>query len=114
MTAIGQNFEMFQGDTKRLRVSVTDDNNVAFPLTNCTINWVTYKQTSKQVVLQKTTGGGGITVEDESGGIIVILLEPEDTETLLGQFTHEGELTDGTGTISTIFIGSVKILNSEA
>lgn len=114
MTAKGQNFEMFQGDTKRLRVSVVDDDNVAFPLTNCAINYVIFKQTSKQVVITKTTGGGGITVEDESGGIIVILLEPEDTENLLGSFSHEGELTDGTGTISTIFVGSVKILNSEA
>lgn len=113
MTAKGQNFEMFQGDTKRLRISIVDDDDVAVPLTNCSINWVLYKQTSKQIVITKTTSDG-ITVEDESGGIIVILLEPEDTENLLGQFTQEGELTDGTGTISTIFIGSVKILNSEA
>jgi hypothetical protein len=113
MTATGQNFEMFQGDTKDIEIPVTDENGAALPLDPFTeIVWVVYKQTTKEEVLRKELGAG-ITVP--SASLIKISLLPVDTELLTPTtYNHECEISDGGTVVSTITTGTLKILYSKA
>jgi hypothetical protein len=103
MTAVNQNFSMYQGDTKNIIVpvdGVTD-------LIGATLKWGLRKRessTTNDIVKESE-----ITI---SGTEITIPLKPPDTETLLGLYFHECELTDQQGNVSTLFTGNVNILRS--
>jgi hypothetical protein len=110
MTATGQNFSMYQGDTRNLNVTClgVDD------LSSSDLTWVSYRLTNNAIVLTKTTAsGGGITVSGASN-IFTVAIEPSDTLSLLGLYKHECELKDATGNISTIFVGKMTVLKSKA
>lgn len=115
MTATGQNFTMYQGDTLELEVTVTDptNNDAVVDLTNCSLTWVLYRQNQAGVILTKTVGSG-ITITDASNGEFKITLDPSDTLNLYGLYRHESELKDPTNKISTLFIGKADIYKSKA
>jgi len=113
MTAKDQSFEMFQGDTVKIFVTIYDDDNNVKDISGGTINWVMYKRTTSNIVLTKTTTSG-IVVLDAANGSIRIDLSPDDTKNLLGYYNHEGEFTDSSGNISTFMIGVVTIQKSLA
>jgi hypothetical protein len=103
MTAINQNFTMYQGDTKNLIVpveGVTD-------LTGSTLQWGLRKRESSTT--NDIFKNNEITI---NGNEITIPLKPPDTETLLGTYWHECELTDQQGNVSTLFTGVATILRS--
>lgn len=108
MTATGQNFSMYQGDTRNLNVTVlgVDD------LSTSELTWVAYRVTNNSIVLTKSEGVG-ITVSGV-GNIFTISIEPSDTLNLLGYYKHECELKDATGNISTIFVGKMDVYKSKA
>lgn len=115
MTAKGQNLEMFQGDDKIIRVTTLDTDGNAVDISGCTIRWVWYKRSPYNLVMNKTTiSGGGVELTDPTSGIFEITLVPDDTESLLGDYNHECELTDLNDKISTIMVGTVKVLISKA
>ena len=114
MTAKGQNFEMWQGDDKVLRVTVVDDADVPVDISGSTIKWVIYKRTGENVVLSKTLASG-IALTVPASGIFEITLDRADTLNLLGNsFNHEAELSDASNNRSTIFTGTVAIHRSLA
>ncbi|MEH7093925.1 hypothetical protein [Neobacillus vireti] len=103
MTAVNQNFTMYQGDSKNLIVAVEG----VTDLIGVTLKWGLRKREydTTNLVLKENE----ITV---SGTEIRIPLKPPDTETLLGTYYHECELTDQQGNVSTLFTGIVTILRS--
>jgi hypothetical protein len=103
MTAVNQNFSMYQGESKNLIVSVDG----VTDLIGATLKWGLRKRESSTIndILKESE----ITV---SGTEITIPLKPPDTETLLGTYFHECELTDQQGNVSTLFTGIVTILRS--
>lgn len=113
MTATGQNFTMYQGDDKVLEVTVLDDNDNIVNISNTNLAYVVYRQTSEDIVIQKTTTSG-IDITAPSSGIFQITLNPVDTLSLKGHFLHECELKDVEGRITTIFTGHVDIYRSIA
>ena len=115
MTASGQNFNMIQGDDKVLRVAVYDENDELLSLSGNQINYVWYRRTPGNIVLTKIVGDG-ITILDQvtDKGFFTITLDDDDTETFLGLFNHECEITDGVGNISTIFTGIIQVNESKA
>lgn len=119
MTISGQNFEMYQGDTKEIHIAVTDEA-TGLPLDLSPyvafdgITWVMYRQTSQQTVLTKTYGEG-ITVPIPSNGEIIITLLPTDTENINpSTYNHECEIVSSNTNVATVTTGTVKLLFSRA
>lgn len=108
MTATGQNFSMYQGDTRKLNVTVLGVQD----LSTSDLTWVAYVPRTEQVVLTKIVGSG-ITISGSSN-VFRLDLEPTDTLSLLGYYKHECELRDAGGNISTIFVGRMDVLKSKA
>jgi len=113
MTATGQDFTVRQGDSKIINITVIDEYSQPLNLYGITANWIMYKRNPDNPILQKTTVSG-ITLSVPTSGILTIRLIPSDTETLLGRFYHECEITDTNGNISTVTEGSVTIFKSKA
>lgn len=112
MSIPGQNFEMFQGDTKDIEITVTDENGALLDLSSYdSINWVVYRPTTKETVLSKNLSNG-ITVP--SLGIIQISLTPADTELITPMiYSHECEINSGASVTSTVCTGSFKLFYSK-
>lgn len=101
MTTVNQNFNIYAGNTKKIIVTVKDDNDVALNLTNSSIKW------GYSDVLKTTSSG--ISLSNPTGGEFTITLNPTDTQNKNGTFTHSCELTDAIGNVTTILIGSITI-----
>jgi hypothetical protein len=112
MTAKGQNFEMFQGDTTTITISVLDTAGSAVNISGYAASWVMYVPTTHETILEKTTvSGGGITIADPSTGVITIALLPVDTENITPRlYNHECEITLDTDNVYTVAVGTVAML----
>lgn len=115
MTEVGQNFEMYQGDTKNIEIEVRDENGAILPLDPYDgITWIVYNTTTKATVLTRTLGDG-ITVPTPSNGVILISLVPADTENIIpNTYAHECEIVSGTSIVATVATGTIKIIYSKA
>lgn len=119
MTITGQNFEMYQGDTKEIHIIVTDEE-TGLPLdlspyvANDGIVWVLYGQTNKNIILSKSYGEG-ITVPVPSTGELIVTLLPTDTENVIpNTYNHECEISSSSTNVATVTTGTLKILYSRA
>lgn len=114
MTYTGQNFEIYQGDTKQIIITVYDEDGAILNLTGYNINWVMYKSTTKELILSKSLGSG-ITVPTPSNGQIVIDFLPVDTENVIpNTYLHECEISTSPTDVSTVTTGAVKVFYSKA
>lgn len=105
-----QNFEMFQGDTKKLAVTVADSAGAAVDLTGATVKWrMAPKVASPTATLSKQTGGAGIDLTDPVAGVFTVNLNSSDTQQLVGEFYHEAEVTDAAANITTVLTGRITI-----
>lgn len=112
MTYTGQNLELYQGKDRIIEVTVYDDAGAPLDISGYTVTWVVYKPTTGVIVLTKTTADG-IVLTVPASGIMEITLVPEDTQSLLGQYNHEGEITTPGGKQDVIFTGYFKITASK-
>jgi hypothetical protein len=112
MTYTGQNLEIYQGKDRVIDVIVYDGYGVPLDITGSTFNWVVYRPTPGTIVLNKTTTSG-ISLTVPASGRMEITLDPADTQNLLGQYNHEGEITTPTGKQDTIFTGYFKVIASK-
>jgi hypothetical protein len=107
MSRWGQDFAMFTGETKRLRVQVYDQAGDPFDLSSIVgIQWEMQRDltTNGGADLTKQLGDG-ITITDPVGGLFQIDIDPSDTVGLAGQYTHEARIVDGSGHVATVFVG---------
>jgi hypothetical protein len=115
MAAKGQNFEIFQGDTKRLVISVQHPDGSPYNLTGYSVRWVIYFPTTRALLLERATSGGGITVPVPTNGEILIDLVPTDTENAIPRiYNHECEIQTSSTNVHTVCVGIVTILYSKA
>lgn len=112
MTVTGQNLELYQGKDRVIEVIVYDGYDNRLNITGSDFTWVVYRPTPGSIKLTKTTGSGIILTVPVSG-IMEITLVPADTQNLLGQYNHEGEITTPTGKQDTIFTGYFKVIASK-
>ena len=112
-TAPEFDFEMHQGDTKRLRVTVVDETGAAKSLVGAqNIRWwVARKVTSTTKLIQKSTTGG-IVVNDASGGILTIEIDPADTQAVSGEYYHELEVVDAADDVGTVLRGTMTVVRA--
>jgi hypothetical protein len=64
MTATAQNFTMWQGETTRLRVPITNKAGEAVSLTGATITWKLFASKSATTALLTKTTADGISLAD--------------------------------------------------
>lgn len=114
MTIVGQNFDLYLGDTKQIIITAYNEAGGILPLAGYDITWVVYKSTTKAIVLTKTLGAG-ITVPTPSNGEIVIDILPVDTMNLIpNTYLHECEISTSPTDVATITTGAVKMIYSRA
>lgn len=97
---------MYQGNSKKIFISVIDDDNQPLDLTGCTIRWGVRKKekSTDNLVLKETPD---ITTSDN---LISIELKPSDTSGLPGgKYYHECKIIDVTGNASTVSVGMLTI-----
>lgn len=112
MASIGQNFEIYQGEVKIIRLPIVDDDNLPLDLTNATITFKVYRKTTKEVVITKTLSDGISAVGPLTDGVIDITIDTEDTRNLnIGKFNHQCGVTDAVGP-SIVCVGTVDILEN--
>ena len=106
-----QNFELVAGDTVNLNITVTDKAG-SKNLASATIKWGMWDDVAQALILSKAIDDG-ITVTSPLAGQFTVTLSPGDTLTVSpGKYTHECEVTDAGGNVSTILIGAVTILQT--
>lgn len=110
MTTTGQNFSLYQGDTKDIIVTIDISESPTLDISTCTFDWAAYKQTTKEVVLHKTTASG--IVADNLLNEITISIIRDETNALQGRYLHICKMVDSEGYEYTPFTGYVDIYES--
>ena len=114
MTMISQNFVMWQGEDKTLRIPIVDGDGDPVNLTGSTVRWEMFKPTADPVAVKTT--GDGITLYNAAGTNdgIQIEIDPADTTDVTdGEYSHECRVTDGAGNKAVVFVGLVTLYYSE-
>lgn len=110
MTKKAQNFEMWAGDSKSLVITVTGSSGAGHDLSGASVVWTLKENVDSASLIKRSTDSGcGISI---STSTLTISLSPTHTENLSGVYYHEGEATDPTGDVSTLFVGTARIFNS--
>lgn len=110
MTAENQNFEMYQGETKHLYIKVVDgDGNLINLTSGVVVKWGVKKAHYADRFLISKETGGGIEIRN---GVAIVMIEPDDTEGLIGEYQHEARLIDEFENVSTILTGVVVVKGS--
>lgn len=102
------NFQMVAGDSKSLVVTVKDGAGLAVNITGATIKWRAARSFGKSAIISKSTASG-IQITDGANGQFTVTLDPADTNSLLGVYYHEAEVTSTNNEISTVISGTMKI-----
>lgn len=109
-----QNFEMAAGDSKVLKVTVTDEAGSALPLAGTSsVVWRMARTARSLPVLSKTIADGVTIITDQAAqgeancGRIDIRIESAESAPLDGEYFHDCHLVDATGAHSTIFYGRI-------
>lgn len=114
ITALKQDYSIFQGDNTPLKIIVytDDDYTIEKNLTSSTITWI-LKQYNDSItaILTKTTGSG-ISVTDALNGELIVNFSVDDTEDLTGTYYHECRVVDSNGQARVVCYGFVTVSNS--
>lgn len=111
MTKTNQDFTMWSGDDKTLTITVTDANDVVVDLTGASaLVWILKRSKHAAAILVTKGLGAGVTITDAENGIFTVDLNPADTAALTqNNYYHEAQITDASGNISTLLIGTANI-----
>lgn len=107
----GQGFEMWAGDSKSVTCTVTDATTGASVNLNAasSINWVMQTELGGTTVLTKSTDDSAPCIVTYSGCTFTLILTHADTDTLQGQYYHESEIVDSTGSTFKPMRGYIRI-----
>jgi len=111
MTATSQDFTTYQGDSALPVFTVTDAGGTAIDISAAQeIDWNARRNLSSSVVVDKTKTGGSISfVTDGTDGKFRVSITPADTQAMSGRYIHEAVLTDGSGNVSTVSVGTLVV-----
>lgn len=118
MAAKKQALEFFAGDYRRIVVTTyVSGTQTKIDITGYNITWRLCTSARGTILVEKTVGFG-ITIDPDqtaNKGQWVIVLDPKDTEDLVGPtYYHEAVMDDGTNKPSVAFFGPVTISSSTA
>ena len=114
MTQIGQDLTMYSGDSQVIGYTITDaeSGDPVNLVAASAIKWRASKKLSSgfsPTPLLIKALGTGVSVTNAAAGTIQVVLAPADTALLAGRFYHELEITDGSGNVSTVAVGTLTI-----
>jgi hypothetical protein len=110
MAETNQNFELHQGDTKDLEITIENGEGGRLDLTGSRIEWRLYRSVTTAALITKTTDAGGIEIADAPGGICLVHLESSETDDLpAGKYQHEAIVTDVRGYTATVLTGFAQV-----
>lgn len=107
-----QNFTMYAGDTKKIRVTVRDPEGHIIPVAEGIVRWVLKTTVKGAVTHVQKSSGQGIEFSEDVGKFIVTVYPGETVDLPPGKYYHEAELTDSYGDVSTVMTGTVTLLPS--
>lgn len=118
MTDLNQDFDVFSGEAKTVKFTLTDkriNGNPPLDLTNLTIEWVAVKASSAcsfvgTADIEKCSVTGDIIITDAINGLCEFVLDGPDTESLFGAFMHQLSVVDTLGNPSVATSGFVTII----
>ncbi len=115
MVSLLQDFDMVEGNSFIITVTVTTAAGAVVNLTDGHVTW-TLRRSSNDNLAAITKGNTspltGVTLTDPTQGEFEIALLPADTKGLEGDYYHEAVFTDAVGNVSTLFCGTVTITRS--
>lgn len=108
MTAIDQDFVLWQGEDKTITVDLEDGDGVAYgSTTGLTFSWRVSESKDISTALISKTSGSGIT---NGTSQITIDVASADTETLpANTYYHECRVVDGSSKEDVVFVGKLII-----
>ena len=109
MTSTNQNFTIYAGDTNNVIVGV-EQNSVAASLTGASAVWILSSDIGSGSLVRMTSDDF-LTI---SGSTVTIAISPSHTNSLVGKYFHELEVTDSSGNVSTTTTGVVTVKESGA
>jgi hypothetical protein len=113
MATINQNFEMYEGNSKKIYVTCTDDMATTprpTDLTGATIKWGLKRSVHDVgVLILKETPDDIIIVGDPKDGVFFVKIYTGDTNGFQGAYYHEAEITDAEGNVATVMTGAITI-----
>lgn len=111
MTEYAQDFEVFQGDKRRITIPITDEAGAAKTLTGSTQRWQAHDKDTGLVVITKTDGDISIvSVSPDTNNAISFDLDPADTLSLEAKgYDHEAEIVDQSSNPSTVTRGTMTV-----
>jgi len=110
MTVTGQNITTTQGDTENLVIVIDITETPSLDIEMCFFDWVVYRQTTKEVVLEKTTASG--IVADNVTNEIIIHIDRDETNELLGHYLHLCKMIDDSNNEFTVTTGTFDVGDS--
>lgn len=120
MTATAQNFTMWQGETTRLRVPITNKAGEAVSLTGATITWKLFASKSATTALLTKTTADGISLADSNGAdevdddeVVVALAKANTSGLAPGEYYHECRAVDASNDEQVLFIGDLYLKKSK-
>jgi len=102
---------MYSGDSVSIAVTVTDSTTgAAVNLTGATLTWALATAPGSTATLTKTSTAGDITVGGAGSNVATVALQPADTASLGGLYTHELQVVDGAAAVYTLYQGELYIM----
>ena len=123
MTAEQQDIleDFYDGNSKTIRVTITDDDGNLKPLADCEMTYVLFGRPSvplsprdKDIEVRKSSFNGNSEIKVISTGICEIYLTPPDTLDKYGTFRHHLNVVDEDGKEETVLTGKVVIHRAPA
>ena len=104
-----KNFTMYSGDSKDIRIDVTDaDGEPANLATPVAVRWQLARSATQEPLISKSLEDGEITMDGASS--FIVTLAPEDTIELSGKYYHEAEVILIGGIVATVVSGTARVL----
>jgi len=95
MTAVRQDFDIYDADAKNIVFNVTQSGAV-YDLTNAAVTWAVAKMPNATALFSKSEGSG-IVVTDAANGQVTVTIDANDF-TAPGLYYHALKVVDGTDT----------------
>lgn len=111
MAKIKQDFEIFQGSDRTIKIAVVNASNQPLNMTGYTpLTWVVTLANEKVTALITKTPTI-ISIDGTNDGLQFALV-PTDTATLKGKYYHEARVTDNSGLTEPVTAGTMTVLES--
>jgi hypothetical protein len=111
MADTNQNVEIHIGDSKRICLTIYDEDDNLLDITDYTLYYYVYESSGNPLITKSS--GDGITIVNAGNGSCTVDFEPSDTENMSGDYKHEVDITDGTD-VYTVMTGKLTVLDSVA